>query len=225
MLRFKHFLEALGWSFGRETKPSSKSRGLPLAQTLSIGWAAEDFVISVIERLIGPVVKSSEREDRGAAKVDAHITNRHTGQTVTAQIKARESGDDILVKWFRDYPRVPGDGQSGAAELYVTMNSDRSRIYLLSAAAVKAECQRLVAEWQKKGQAFYVGDTGEVRTKQEEVGGRPVLSVTVFLRPDAVRMKAGLPGWPNSLAVPQAMRQQPTALVTLRPRHLAPAAT
>mgnify|MGYP001480223358 CR=1 FL=1 len=86
-------------AFLAEVELRASSADLPVQQRLQMGWGAEDFVISVLERFIGPVQKSSSEQDTGRAKLDAIITASRIGQgKVLAQIKARESGDDILVE-------------------------------------------------------------------------------------------------------------------------------
>lgn len=207
MLDFKKFMAESREDFARMIRPNSSR--LDVSQRLAIGWKAEEFVVSVIRKMLGPVQVSSEAEDRGAMKIDARITNQMNGQTLTAQIKSRESRDDIPVEWFRVYPHVPGRDQVGQAQLYVTMNPDRSMIYMISSAAIKDACKKLVSEWQQnfmRGKFQYSYETSQgkvVLLPSRDVPGAEKLMV--YLKPDAFRSR-GVPGWPTAIIVPDNMR-------------------
>jgi hypothetical protein len=184
--------------------------GLPVDQRLQAGWAAEDFVIAVLERMIGPVQKSNSYEDK-TSKQDAFIDGRKFGLgTITAQIKARESGDDIIVEWYNDYPRGEGRDKIGLSrgqtQLYVTMDSNRERIYLISAKEVEKECNRLFHLWEKNGkQQTYRDAAGEVKSlASRDVWGAK--KIMIFLKTAPLRGKSGLPGLPTALKVPDDMK-------------------
>lgn len=202
-MSFKAFLAQI------EEALATSSADLPVDQRLQFGWGAEDFVISVLERFIGPVQKSSSAQDRGRDKLDAIIDASRIGQgKVLAQIKARESGEDILVEWYKDYPRLEGRDKIGTAQLYVTMSPNRDRIYLISAAALKAECARLFKLWLENSKPQTYRDTsGEVKAQpSRDIYG--ATKIMMYLKPGPLRSK-GLPGWPTMIQVPSDMRGNP----------------
>ena len=199
-------------SFISEANLPRVTADLPVDQRLKQGWAAEDFVITILEAFVGPVQKSAEWEDKGRSKLDGHLTGTKIGQgTVSIQIKCREAGSDILVEWYKAYPHVEGRDRISAAEMYVTMDPARTRLYLLSAAGVKSECEKLFQSWKADGEKpVFRNSVGEMRL-QESRDQHGEYKVMAYLRPDALTAHA-LPGWPVMIRVPSLTTTPPPKL-------------
>lgn len=194
MNSFRKFIEAV-------------TANLPIDQRLTVGWGAEDFIISVLENSKFTVTKSTEREDRGKQKLDAYVS--FNNQTIPAQIKARESGNDILVEWYKDYERkVDGRDKIGKAKLYITMDAERNNLFLISTDAIKTACQQMFNSWEASGKQTFTAPNGQVRL-QPSRDISDANKVMIYLKPETFRMK-GLPGWPSVIKIPASMKDTKT---------------
>ncbi len=89
------------------------------------------------------------------------------------------------------------------------MSPNRDKIYLLSAEAIKAECDRMFKQWEANGKpSTYRDNIGELKAQpsRDMLGATKIM---MYLKPDKFRMK-GLPGLPTTLNVPTDMKTGPT---------------
>jgi len=192
-MRFKNWLEGI-----------RSTASLPVDQRLESGWAAEDVVIAVLNRFIGPTVKASRDDDRGNSKLDAVVSVE--GEDVKVQIKTRESGDDILVEWYKSYPNVLGRDRITKAQAYAVMDSARQWVFICDAAAVKKVCEQLEKEWEAAGmESIYRSPKGH-EVKIQSSYDREGEKMMIYLKPKILAFEHPYPGIFPKIGIPKDLK-------------------
>jgi hypothetical protein len=190
-MRFREFIEA------------TVTADMPIQQRLAAGWSAEKKVIDAFNRMIGPTTTSSEYADKGDSKIDAIVDVK--GKSYLMQIKSRESGDDILVEWYRDYPTVIGRDQKTRADWYAVLSSNGTQIMVVDTQEVKEACKRMVDVWEKSNHQQTQFPEGEISLQASR--DRPgAYKLIVFLNKKQFRMKVPK-GFPLPVSIINIMKQ------------------
>ena len=102
---------------------------------LEIGLQRESVIVDILNKTLGPTIQADQNMDMND-KVDAIGT--YNGRKYLIQIKAKNTGTDMIMEWYRDYPSRPGKDQVTKANIYAFVNKQRDWIYLLDVKKVQA---------------------------------------------------------------------------------------
>lgn len=204
-MRFKEYVEGAA--------PSVRFQ--PESERLQYGWGRENYVIKALERIVGTVQKAPEAKDRYGPKIDAYLTSGLSGRTASVQIKARQSGDDILFELWKDFGRKEGRDVRTGAEIYAVLDRSGSTIYLVDSSAVKQTAKQLYEKWRASadeqpkspgwplGQSF-TGPEGEIHFQQGD--GPYEVKAIAYLKPTQFLRLPPPAGFPNRVKIPPDMK-------------------
>ena len=131
-------------------------KNLSRDERLMHGWKAEDEIIAVLQKMVGPFRRPKGGQVSFAdtqEKIDGYLTFP-TGKELSVQIKTRQSGGDILVEVWKDYERgAEGRDMKSKAAVYVVRDLS-GRLIMVRTEHVKSKVYQLIEEWDAVGTEF-----------------------------------------------------------------------